>query len=113
METKLTLNLHRVDNRKVKAKSTLIVDLLKKFDIPGGQAVRMFHQNGAEYLVRKAFLLEWHLYKKKPVLDRKRWLMAAINNDWNESDEFKEWWKRKQDHIASNGNDDLRQLLSV
>ena len=113
METKLTLNLHRVDNRKTKAKSTLIVDLLKKFDIPGGQAVRMFHQNGHEYIVRKCYLLEYQIYSKKPIGDKKRWLMACINNDWRESDAFKEWFKVKKEYILNNGNDDLRQLLSV
>jgi hypothetical protein len=113
MNTSITLNLHRVDDKKSKAKSTLVVDLLKKFDIPGTQAVRMYHQNGPEYIVRKCFLLEYHLYKKKPVLDKRRWLMACINNDWNESDEFINWYKRKKEYILNNGNDDLKQLISV
>ena len=91
MHISITLNFKVVDDKKKKAVSTLIVNLLKKFDIPGGQAARMFHLNGHEYLVRKCFLLEFHLYKKKPVLDNRRWLMACINNDWNESDEFKNW----------------------
>ena len=113
MNTSITLNLHRVDNVKTKAKSTLIVNLLKKFDIPGSQAVRMFHQNGAEYLVRKAFLLEYRLYKNLPVDDRKRWLIACINNDWNESDEFKEWYEHRKDNIIKTGNQDLIGLVKI
>jgi len=113
MNKSLTINYKVIEERKVKAKSTLIINLLKKFDIPGSQAVRMYHQNGPEYLVRKCFLLEYHLYKKKPVLDRKRWLMAAINNDWNESEEFNNWYKHRKDDIVNNGNDDMKQLLSI
>ena len=109
----ITLNLHRVDNRKSKAKSTLIVDLLKKFDIPGTQAVRMYHQNGPEYIVRKAFLLEHYLYKKKPIGDKRRWLIACIHNDWTESDDFLNWFKRRKEYILNNGDDDLKQLLSI
>ena len=113
MEQTMTLNFKVVDNVKRKATSTLIVNLLKKFDIPGSQAVRMFHQNGHEYIVRKCYLLEYQIYIKKPIGDKKRWLMACINNDWNESDAFKAWYKDKKEYIINNGNDDLRQLLSV
>jgi hypothetical protein len=116
METKLTLNLHRVDNRKSKAKSTLIVDLLKKYNIPGGQAVRMFHENGPEYIVRKCHQLDF--FKEKYLMrndgfgikDERRWLIASINNQY---DEFKDWYKRRQDEIVKNGPDELRDLLNV
>ena len=116
MNTTFTLNLHRVDNRKSKAKSTLIVDLLKKFDIPGGQATGLYQKHGkegGEYIVRKCFLLEYWHHMKKPVGDNRRWLIAAINNDWDESDAFKDWYKRKKEYILNNGNDDMKQLLSI
>ena len=113
MNQSITLNLHRIDNKKTKATSTLIVDLLKNFDIPGTMAVRLFQQSGGEYLVRKCFLLEYYLYKKKPVLDKRRWLLAAINNNWNESDDFLNWYKSRREYILNNGNDDLKRLVSI
>jgi len=113
MNQTLTINLHRVDDKKPKANSTLIVDLLKKFDIPGRQAVMMFHYNGPEYLVRKCYQLEYRMSKNLPVDDKKRWLTACINNNWSEPPGFNDWYKSKKEYVMNNGNDDLRQLLSV
>ena len=70
-----------------------------------------FNMSAPKFTMNQAY--KYHLYKKKPVLDRKRWLMAAINNDWNESEEFNNWYKYRKDDIVNNGNDDLKQLLSI
>ncbi len=119
MNTSLTLNLHKVNKPKSKAKSTLIVDLLKKYNIAGTQAVRMFNQSGGEYIVRKCFLLDY--FKEKYLMkndgfgvkDERRWLIASINNDYNEPEDFLNWYKRKKDYIIANGNADLKRLVSI
>jgi len=51
-----------IEERKVKATSTLIVDLLKKFDIPGSQAVRMFQAYGPEYSKERITLTRPHIF---------------------------------------------------
>ena len=117
MNTSITLNLHRVDNKKTKAKSTLVVGLLKKYGIPGTQAVRMYNQNGGEYIVRKCFQLDF--FKEKYLMrdgfgikDERRWLMANINNMYDESDEFINWFENKKDYIIKTDSE-LKELLSV
>ena len=88
MNKSLTIDLHRVDNKKVKATSTLIINLLKKFDIPGGRAKTMFHKHGHEYIVKKVFLLEFKISEGFKVDSMMRCMQACITNDWNESDKF-------------------------
>jgi len=118
MNKSLTLNFKVVDDKKKKkAKSTLVVDLLKRRGVSGTQAVRMFQQCGAEYLVRKCFHLDWYVDKylnsNYPVKDTRRWLIACINNNHNESDEFLDWLDRKKEYIINNGNDDLKALVEI
>lgn len=112
MNQTFTLNLHKLDCR-TKAKSTLIVDLLKKRGIPGSMAARMFCLNSGEYLLRKCWLLDFQIERGYPVIDKRRWLLAAIKNDYNEPDKFLEWLKRKKEYIMKNGNADLKQLISI
>ena len=113
MNTHLTLNLHRIDTRKNKAKSTIVVDLLKKRGIAGTMAVRMFHTYSSEYLIRKNWLLDYTKQRGVPVLDDRRWLLYAIKNDYNESDDFLSWLERKKNHIIKTGDEDLIQLVSI
>jgi hypothetical protein len=115
MKQSITLNLHRVDNKKTKAKSTLIVDLLKNHGIPGGQAVKIFQTNRPEYIVRKCFLLDYQLEKRNPItiVDAKRWIQSAIRNDYLEPEAFNNWYKDKCEYIIKNGNDDLKRLVEI
>ena len=117
MNTTLTLNLHKIDHRKVKAKSSLVIDLLKSRGIPGGRAAAMYHINGGEYLIKKVFMLDFfmekYLHGDTQIKDTKRWLQACITNDYTETEDFNGWFKRKKEYIAQNGSSDLRQLLSV
>jgi hypothetical protein len=111
---KLELNIKTVDEKN-KSQSTLVIDLLKKFEVPGGQAVKIFRSHRSEYIVRKCFLLEYHLLNKNPItkVDAKKWIQAAIRNDYNESDAFLNWYKAKKEYILNNGNGDLKQLVSI
>ena len=114
MKKSLTLNFEVIEDRKVKAKSTLIINLLKKFDIPGGRAAMMFHKHGAEYIVKKVFLLEFKIAEEGFKVDSMmRCMQACIVNDWNESEKFNDYNKRRREYIIKNGPDDLRQLLSI
>jgi len=115
----VTLNFEVIEDRKVKAKSTLIVDLLKKRGIPASMALNYYRNYGGEYLVRKTFLLDYFSEKEK-VKSEMRWLMSAIANDYSEPEHFLNWWERKKEYILnskadgkSNGNADLKQLLSI
>ena len=112
MKKSVTLNFEVIDDRKMKAKSTLIVDLLKKRGIPASMALNYYRNYGGEYLVRKTFLLDYFSEKEK-VKSEMRWLMSAISNDYNEPEHFLNWWERKKDDIVNNGNDDMKQLLSI
>ena len=114
MNQTLTINLHRINDRKKnKAKSTLIVDLLKRRGVSGTQAVRMFHDYSLEYLIRKNWLLDYTKQKRYPVIDDRRWLLSAINNDYNETDDFLNWLKEKKEYIIKNGDQDLKQLVEI
>jgi len=113
MNKSLTINYKVIEDRKVKATSTLIINLLKKFDIPGGRAAMMFHKHGAEYIVKKCFLLEYKIAEGFKVDSMMRCMQACIVNDWNESDGFNDYNKRRREYIIKNGPDDLRQLLSI
>ena len=111
MNQSLTINLHRITDKKRKAKSTLLVDLLKKRQIPGSLAARMCCAYSSEYLVRKCFLLDYYVENGLKINDTRRWIQSAITNDYNESDGFLNWFKRKKEYIMQNGNDDLKQLV--
>jgi len=113
MNTTITLNLHKIDYRKQKAKSTVVIDLLKRRNISGCQAAQMFVEYSPEYLVRKCFLLDFHHSRGYTIIDDRRWLLACINNDYNESDAFLAWLKDKKEDIIKNGNDDLKRLVEV
>ena len=115
MQKSITLNFKVVDDKKKrKATSTLIVNLLKKFDIPGGRAAMMFHKHGHEYIVKKVFLLEYKIAEEGFKVDSMmRCMQACIVNDWNESEKFNDYKKRRREYIVQNGPDDLRQLLSI
>ena len=113
MDKSITLNFKVVDNKKSKPKSSLIIELLKRRGIAGSQALRMFQSYGPEYLVRKNFLLDYYKNKGSYIHDDRRWIQAAIVNDYSESDDFINWLKRKKDDIIQNGGDDIKQLLSV
>ena len=112
MKKSLTLNFEVIDDRKVKAKSTLIVNLLKKRGIPASMALNYYRNYGGEYLVRKTFLLDYFSEQEK-VKSEMRWLMSAIANDYSEPEHFLNWWEKKKTYILTNGNDDLKQLLSI
>ena len=113
MDKSITLNFKVVDNKKSKAKSSLIIELLKRRGIAGSQALRMFQAYGSEYLVRKNFLLDYYKNKGSYIHDDRRWIQAAIVNDYSESDDFINWLKRKKDDIIQNGGDDIKQLISI
>ena len=112
MNKSLTINYKVIEDRKVKAKSTLIVNLLKKRGIPASMALNYYRNYGGEYLVRKTFLLDYFSEKEK-VKSEMRWLMSAISNDYNEPEHFLNWWADKKEYILNNGNADLKQLLSI
>ena len=109
----LVINVHRVNHRVPKAKSTIVIELLKRWGIPGSMAMRLFTHFSPEYILRKAWLLEYNKDRGYPVIDDRRWLIAAIKNDYNESDDFINWLKRKKEYIIMNGSDDLKQLISI
>ncbi len=110
MNHTFTISLPKLSS-KSKAQSTLIVGLLKKRGISGSVAARLFCSYSAEYLIRKNWLLDYHVERGYPVIDSRRWLQSAIKNDYNESDEFLNWFKRKKEDIQKNGSSDLKQLL--
>ena len=109
----ITLNLHQVNDRKIKPKSSLIIELLKKRGIAGSIAARMFCYHSPEYLVRKCWLLDFHHSRGYTIIDDRRWLLASIRNDYNESDAFLAWLKDKKEDIIKNGNDDLKRLVEI
>ena len=109
---KLELNIKTVDEKN-KAVSTLIVDLLKKRGIPAGQAVKIWQTNRPEYIVRKCFMYDFYVEKTGNVISSMKWLQSAIRNDYNESDTFLNWYKAKKQYILENGNNDLKQLVSL
>ena len=110
----ITLNYHQVSDRKVKPKSSLVIDLLKKRGIAGNVAAQMLsHPYTPEYLVRKCWLLDFHHSRGYTIIDDRRWLLACINNDYNESDAFLAWLKDKKEDIIKTGNDDLKRLIEV
>jgi hypothetical protein len=108
---KLTIDVKTLDE-KSKSNSTLIIDLLKKFGVPGGQAVKIFQQNRPEYIVRKCFLFEYYKTEQTtPILSSMKWLQHAIRNDYNEPERFNNWYKARREDILANGNADLKQLI--
>ena len=109
----ITLNYHQVSDRKVKAKSSLVIELLKKRGIAGNIASQMFCFHSPEYLIRKCWLLDFHHSRGYTIIDDRRWLLASIRNDYNESDAFLAWLKDKKEDIIKNGNDDLKRLVEV
>ena len=109
----LTIEILEITNKKTKAKSTLIVDLLKKRGISGIVAVDIFQQYSAEYVLRKCWLLDYMVELGLPIKHHRRWLQAAIKNDYKEPDHFLMWLKRKKEYILKDGNEDLKQLLTI
>ena len=111
---KLEINIKTADD-KIKAPSTLIIDLLKKHGIRGDVASNIFKTNKPEYIVRKCFLFDYYSEKNGngKILDSMRWLQSAIRNDYTESDAFLSWYKKKREYILNNGNDDLKRLVSL
>ena len=109
----ITLNYHQVSDRKIKPKSSLVIDLLKKRGISGSLAKEMFCLYSSEYLIRKNWLLDFHHERGYTIIDDRRWLLACINNDYNESDAFLAWLKDKKEDIIKNGNEDLKRLIEI
>ena len=106
----ITFNIKTLDS-KPKAKSTLIIDLLKKRGISGSLAKQMYCQYSSEYLIRKNWLLDYYHEKGLKISDNRRWLLACINNDYSEPEAFHDWFKFKRKQIMQGNNDELKELI--
>ena len=107
----LTINIKELTKTKPKSMSTVIIGLLKRRGISGKVATELYQKHSPEYILRKNWLLDYQVSLGLPVKDHRRWLQAAIKNDYNEPDHFLSWLKKKKAKIIKNGDDDLKRLI--
>ena len=108
---KFTINVNTINEtlHKPKADSTIIVELLKKINVPGNVAAKIFSQYKPDYIIRKYMVC---LYKKNELYNQMAYFRRDLENDYRESDDFHEWMKvRKEEIYKSDVPIELKKLI--
>jgi len=96
-----------IDKKTVKSRykdkpdqSTVIINALKKVGVPFSVAEKLYLKHNAEYIARKIFLYEFkrETARVKPV-NPIAYILTAIKEDYEESDQFHKWLKQKREII--------------
>ena len=108
---KFTINVNTINEtlHKPKADSTIIVELLKKINVPGNVAAEFFSNYTPEYILRKYMVTEYHKHRLRSPM---AYFINDIKNDYSESDDFHRWMKvRKEEIYKSDVPIELKKLI--
>lgn len=86
-------------NRKENKQQQTVVALLKKWKVAEKKARELTEQHEPQYIEKKVSLLEWKLSNPsydKPIKDAAGWLVQAIEQDYQPSEEFSKEQRRQK-----------------
>jgi predicted adenine nucleotide alpha hydrolase (AANH) superfamily ATPase len=93
-----------------KAESTVVIEHLKNFGIPGDQANYFYGIKGPDYLIRKCYEYEYRMTHGDKV--KRGWLIRSIQDDYDPPESFWEWFKfRKEQTLHSSVPDELKKIV--
>lgn len=103
-------------NNNHKKDTSLVINHLKKFGVPGNIAKNYANRYPCDYLIRKTFLLEYYDHHNSKVLNQVAWLRSAIeydNEKFPEYDDFHEWFKSRKEQIMDDSKTphELKQII--
>ena len=89
-----------VKQETVKQQNVVVIEKLEDFKIGKEKAQELVSKHAAEYILEKVEFLEWSLTEKRvgrPIKDSAAWLIRAIEDDYQPSDDFKARAEREKE----------------